>query len=267
MSPLHFCKLTTNAGQVIQDEMERDPGAELKQLQTLLYQQCGVSVSLSSISRRLKVLGRSPGLHSGMARRLSRKTSEDNSTALQITHDDRPTQEQHSQGIDKVVDAPKRNGEQARQADRGDLSQHRHEQQYDNITHLEDFSTDGDTAAMQRAFAANLRKYDLESYTADMNLDMLDLPAGFEDLEHGSLVDNSHTDRMSDHVYDYSAFHDDDSHEHDEPERNDDKLSEYSRAMSNSDLYQHSDARQLLFDDADLNGGGWHGVLTSPPTT
>ena len=50
-------KLNEDAQKLIQEVLAVDPGTELRQLQQHILDHCDISVSLSSISRRLKVLG------------------------------------------------------------------------------------------------------------------------------------------------------------------------------------------------------------------
>ncbi|BFZ57714.1 hypothetical protein PYCC9005_004767 [Savitreella phatthalungensis] len=58
-------KLDAHAEHIIREELDRNPACELKQLQAIVLARCNIDVSLSSISRRLKALGRSPSqLHS-----------------------------------------------------------------------------------------------------------------------------------------------------------------------------------------------------------
>lgn len=159
----------TYHAQLIQNELDRNPAAELKQLQALVLNKCAITVSLSSISRRLKALGCSPSQNIGQPKRSARKHSED---SLGI----------HLHGISGLS--------QSNLQPRAD--------EFDSIPQLEDYDQ------MQQAFASEMHDSDLSAYhnSPSMNLDMLDMQSEYASLSHHTLE----PDEEDSHLYKYHTY-------------------------------------------------------------
>lgn len=163
---LAFLHFATNAIQLIQDELVRNPAAELKQLQFLVLQKCSIQVSLSSISRRLKVLGCSPSQHASQPRQ-TRKSSEDTNTAS--TSPDGALSE-------SLIHNPH---------DIGDCD-------FEQLPELDNYED------MHQAFGANA---DLYGSASGIDLDMLEMHPNYDDL--GDTLGVTHDDSQ---LYKYGAY-------------------------------------------------------------
>lgn len=155
--------------QLIQAELARNPSSELKQLQALVLDQCNIQVSLSSISRRLKVLGCSPSQNNIHLKR-TRKKSED----APLSH------QQHTPIINAMP-----------QQQHPDLGE------FDGMHQLDDYHD------MSRAFSNGIDSAELSTYdeSPDMHLDMLDMQN-----EYSNLSGDLDVNQDESHLYKYDAY-------------------------------------------------------------
>lgn len=152
---------------MIRDELIRNPAAELKQLQTLVLDECSIQVSLSSISRRLKALGCSPSQNAGQTKR-ARKRSEDVNNGVSSLLDNRSSESLNPQ--------------------QHDVSE------FEHLPDLDDYEN------IHRAFGTDA---DLSAYggSPGMGLDMLEMQDNYGNL--GDTLGVSHDDSQ---LYKYGSF-------------------------------------------------------------
>lgn len=176
-------KLNSDAEKVIREQLEINPATELKVLRCIVQEMCGINISLSSISRRLKALGCSPS-QLNQARRQSKhdRTSRQPCSEL-VLGDPLHHDAHHNAALQEELDVM---------------------ENYQDLS--ADFSPDLDT---------ELQSYDSPGIDLGMLQDMHDLTAAYPELAaHGKLdVANDH---QTAHLYDYDTFqHDKDLYQQD----------------------------------------------------